>query len=199
MTKNTNNNDYTKSNNAKDTKVAIFTNFYGRKKLTNEWENTMFRECQIKGYEIVAEFRYNKKICISKLYENIKKEYDKHKFKKIIVIDFREICLNALKLISLVEMLKDLGIEIEIVNCTYLLDEILSYNVFLQTYFYDDGDWKQVCYYDEDDYFHFMEELEYQRTLEIIRLNQNGKIEHKWINADDDDELAMEDTEWRAY
>lgn len=99
MTKNTNNNDYTKSNNAKDPKVAIFTNFYGRKKLTNEWENTMFRECQIKGYEIVAEFRYNKKICISKLYENIKKEYDKHKFKKIIVIDFREICLNALKLI----------------------------------------------------------------------------------------------------
>lgn len=198
MTKNINNNDYTKSSNAIDTKVAIFTNSYGRKKLTNEWETTMNRECQIKGYEIVAEFRYNKQICISKLYEDIKKEYDKYNFHKIVVIDFREICLNALKLISLTEMLKDLGIEIEIVNCNLLLDEILSENVFLQTYFYNDGDWKKVCYYDEDDYFHFMEELEYQQALDIIRLNQNGKIETKTIYSENND-FDEEDTEWREY
>lgn len=195
MTKNINNNDITKSRNAKDTKVAIFMNSYGRRKLTNEHKEILYNHCKIHNYEIVSTFSYKQKVSITELYEEITKKAKELNFTKIVVQDFREICLNALKLISLTEMLKDFGIEIEIVGCFYLLDSILSNNVFIETYFQGQAQDSYASFYDKEDYFYFMEELEYQQVIELIRLNQDKEIETRRIYSKVND-LEWESEEW---
>lgn len=186
---------YINLDNNKQERVAIFMNSYGVKRFTNECENITYNHCKIKDYEIVAEFKHKKKVTITEIYDEVIKAYKEYDFNKIVVFDFRELCLNALKLISLTEMLKDMGIEIEIVNTAYMLDEILSNNVFLETYLYGkNGD--MACYYDKEDYFSFMKELEYQQRLDLIRINQNGKVETKTIYSKDND-FDFEDSEWQ--
>lgn len=196
MINNINNNDITESRNAKDTKVAVFMNSYGKKKIANECKKELYTYCKINNYKIVSTFSYKKKVSITELYDEITKKAKKYNFQKVIVFDFREICLNALKLISLTEMLKDFGIEIEIVDCDYLLDKILSENIFLETWFEGDNQQDFASFYDEEDYFNFLDELEYQREIDVIRLNKNRKIERKTVYSEDDLVRYEEWQEW---
>lgn len=195
MTKKFNNNDITKSKNAKKEKVAVFMNRYGKKRLGNEWKKMLYNHCEINNYEIVSTFSYSGKVKVTELYDTIIKEAKKYNFHKIVVFDFREICLNALKLISLTEMLNDKEIKIEVVACTYLLDEILRNNIYLETWFEGERHEDYASFYDKDDYFYFMEELEYQQQIEILRLNQNREIEKKTIYSKNN-EFANEMEEW---
>lgn len=196
MTNNINNNDIAKSRNAKDTKVAVFMNSYGKKKIANECKKELYTYCKINNYKIVSTFSYKGKVSITELYDKITKKAKKYNFQKVIVFDFREICLNALKLISLTEMLKDFGIEIEIVDCDYLLDQILSKNVFLETWFEGDNHQDFASFYDEEDYFNFLDELEYQREIDVIRLNKNRKIEKKTVYSEDE---LVRNEEWQEW
>lgn len=163
--------------NKKEENVVIFINTYNkerRKKLTTMWEDSLYNECKRKKYKIVTELRYDRKISITELYEDIKQAYKIQHFSKILVFDFREICLNALKLIGITEMLKDLGIEIEILYSDHLLSKILHENIILESYLVPDyrgSNFDLSCFFDDDDYYKFMEELEYTRSMKIIRLD----------------------------